>query len=175
MSELLPVIIIGFAVLAAILVVLAKKNRQAPVAGYELHERLLSAAEGSLYGVLIQALSGQRLVFAKVRMADVLKAPKTVDRSAWQKAFNRIKAKHFDFVLCEPGTTRIVAVLELNDKSHGRKRRQQRDAFVRSACDAAGLRLIEVPAKKSYVAQEIRELVLQDVVSSGAVPGRTGA
>ena len=127
---------------------------------YETNERLLTPAEGSFFGVLTQAVAGDLLVFPKVRMADVLRPRRTKDRSAWQAAFNKINAKHFDFVLCQPGTTEIFAVIELNDKSHGSRRRKARDSFVRSACSGAKLRLIEFSAKRSYVTQEIRDALL---------------
>ena len=74
--------------------------------GHEFHYRqqnkLFSPAERSLYGALRLAVADNAIVFGKVRVADVLTPRNTSSRSHWQKAFNRISAKHFDFVICQP-------------------------------------------------------------------------
>lgn len=75
-------------------------TRKKGTASYILLPALLTPAERSFYGVLISAVGDSALVFSKVRVADVLKPQKGLDRSNWQRAFNRISSKHFDFVLC---------------------------------------------------------------------------
>lgn len=97
-------------------------------------------------------------MFGKVRVADVL-TPVPKDKSLRTTLFNQIKAKHFDFVLCDPTTLDVKAVVELNDKSHRRKARVERDKFLRMACDNAGLPLIEVEAKRTYAVERITQLL----------------
>ncbi len=96
-------------------------NGKAFVSGsypYDKHNTLFSAAERSFYGVLNQAADGEAIVFGKVRVGDVLKTKKGLNASERQKAFNRISAKHFDFVLCKPDDLSIMAAVELDDSSH---------------------------------------------------------
>ena len=57
--------------------------------------------------------------------------------------------------MCDPATLAIVGVIELDDKSHQAERRQQRDAFVDAALNAAGVRVLHMPAKKSYNTSEV--------------------
>lgn len=111
---------------------------------------LFTAAERSFLGVLDQACTARYRVFGKVRIADVLAPAKGLDRSMWTKAFNRISAKHFDFVLCDPQTLKVQAIIELNDKSHSSSRLIERDEFVARACADAGLALKMVKAQRSY-------------------------
>lgn len=122
---------------------------------YSLIPTLLSPAERSFFGVLNQAVGDTALVFAKVRVADILKPEKGMNRSNWQRAFNRISSKHFDFVLCKKDDVSIICVIELNDSSHQSKKRQVRDEFLRGVCESASLSLIEISAKRAYNVKEI--------------------
>lgn len=124
---------------------------------YRIGNPLLTRAERSFYGVLLQAVQGEAItVFAKVRVADVLAPAKGADRSAWRSAFNAISAKHFDFVLCSPADCSVRAVVELDDPSHARKARKRRDDFLDAACESAGLPLLHFYAARGYVMEEVR-------------------
>jgi Protein of unknown function (DUF2726) len=128
--------------------------------GYTKSVALLSKAERSFYGVLMKAVDNQYLVFCKVRVADVVTPRKGLSRKRWWGAFNRISAKHFDFVLCDPNDLSVKLVVELNDRSHQRSRRQKRDEFLRHVCESAGLRLVEVDAKAGYAIEKLRQLII---------------
>ncbi len=126
---------------------------------YRRRPYLLSKAERSFYGVLIQAVNGNALVFSKVRVADVLAPVKGLNRSNWQQSFNRISAKHFDFILCDPLDCSIKLAIELDDASHGSLQRQKRDAFLEKACESANLPLLRVKAARGYVITDIRHQI----------------
>ena len=103
---------------------------------------ILSAAERSFYGVLMQAVGNRWTVFAKVRLADILKPTGALSNSSRYSAFNRICSKHADFVLCENETMKVVAVVELDDASHGNERAKDRDGFVDGALSAVGIGVV---------------------------------
>ena len=102
---------------------------------YLLRDDFLSPAEISFYHVLRQAVGERVTVCAKVRLADVFFVARPNENAA---ARNRIAAKHVDFLLCEPATMRPLAGIELDDASHARPDRQERDALVEKAFEAAG-------------------------------------
>jgi hypothetical protein len=111
-------------------------------------------------------LKDQYFVFAKVRLADLVWMPKgTVGR---QGHFNRIQAKHVDFVVCDRSTIRPLVCIELDDSSHGQSSRQSRDAFLEAALAAAGLPLIRIVAARSYNAVELRARLEPVLSSSGS-------
>ncbi len=56
----------------------------------------------------------------------------------------------------------IAAALELDDSSHGRSDRQDRDAFIDKAMASAGIPLIHFAAKRSYGVGEVKR-ALNDV------------
>jgi hypothetical protein len=51
-------------------------------------------------------------------------------------------AKHIDFLVCRADTTEPVLAVELDDRSHGRAGRVDRDAFLDGCLAAAGIPLL---------------------------------
>lgn len=156
--------------------VLAKARRQRDAFPYQAAPALFSPAERSFLGVLDQAVGERCRVFGKVRIADVATVKPMRDFPAWQRAFNRISAKHFDFVLCDHHDLSILCAIELDDQSHQARKRQQRDAFVGTVCETIGLPLIRIPARQAYSVSEIRKILsasLETSFESGeAIPAK---
>tara|TARA_B100000780_G_C21014131_1_gene406212 strand:+ start:324 stop:950 length:627 start_codon:yes stop_codon:yes gene_type:complete len=149
-----------FLVIIVLLILFTKANKSAAVqTPYELSGPLFTPAERSFYGVLNLACDNKVLIFGKVRIADVLKPKKGLNTSQWQTAFNKISAKHFDFVLCNPDDLSIFAVIELDDKSHSQKKQIVRDQFVESSCNTAGLKLHRFKASASYSVEELKNKI----------------
>lgn len=150
---LLALVVIG------LLIVLIRNETPNAGFSYEKNEPLFSPAERSFFGVLDKAAKDQAVVLGKVRVADVLRPPKGMGRSGWQKAFNRISSKHFDYVICSPDTLSVLAVVELDDKSHTKGKRAARDRFLESACSGAGLPLHRFKASATYNISEVRDIL----------------
>jgi len=136
---------------------------------------LFSAAERSFLGVLEQAVGKEYRIFGKVRVANVVSVRSASDRGRWQRAFNRISAKHFDFVLCDKSDFAIIGVIELDDKSHYSKKRRNRDAFLSELCDAVTLPLVQIPARRGYAVADIRSQVLDAVQGTSRIGDRSAA
>jgi len=146
--------------------VLAKAKRRRDTFPYQAAHALFSPAERSFLGVLDQAIGGRCRVFGKVRIADVATVKPMRDYPAWQRAFNRISAKHFDFILCDHHDLSILCAIELDDQSHQARKRQQRDAFVETVCATIGLPLIRIPARQAYSVSEIRQILSANLEAS---------
>ncbi len=136
---------------------------------YERAEALFTPAELSFLGVLDQVVAGQFRIFGKVRLADIVRVKSLPDRSAWQTAFNKIDRKHVDFVGCDPADLSVKFVVELDDKSHAREDRQQRDTFVDGALKAAGIPVFHIPVRRSYTIEEVRQALF--VTPDGSASG----
>jgi hypothetical protein len=147
------------AVVVTFKIALIRKDQPKRIGLFRRRDALFTAAERSFLGVLDQASAGQFRVFGKVRIADVIAPARGLDKSTWAKVFNRIKAKHFDFVLCDPQTLEVKAVIELNDNSHANSRRIERDELVGRACADAGLALRVLKARRSYSLEALKQLV----------------
>ena len=128
---------------------------------YVARPRLVTKTELRFYKALVKAVQDDWEVFAMVRIADLLRVQK--GHKNHRKWLNKILAKHIDFVLCHPGTLEPQVCIELDDPSHNRADRVERDIFVNAAFDAAGLPLLRIPTEPTYRAREIRELI-DDVI-----------
>lgn len=117
---------------------------------------LLSPAELSFLRVLEQAI-GSNHVLIKVRLGDVIEV-KGVTGGAWQSAFNKIQSKHIDFLVCDPNYS-VICAIELDDSSHDRPDRKDRDEFLDKALWTAGIKLVRVTTSKSYSVEEISSAI----------------
>lgn len=156
---ILGVVIAAVAVLAAI-VSRAMNRRDVTASHYVANPFLFSSAERSFLGALDLAIDGRYRVFGKVRVADVVAVGRAVGPRQRQGAFNRISAKHFDFVLCTKDELRIVGVVELDDRSHRAKRRRERDSFLERVCGSISLPLIRIPAQRTYSPEALRSALV---------------
>lgn len=132
---------------------------------YRTNTFLLSAAERSLFQVLRHIAGPNYLLFAQVRLCDVIGVPQS---PSWRTHFNRISTKHLDFLLCDHETRPLVAI-ELDDSSHRRPDRRQRDSFLNAALLGAGLPLLRVPASHHYDASALRLQLQQLLLASQPV------
>ena len=158
---ILAVVVVVVAVVLPALLKLIGAGKPAVAANlpYRKKDYLLTAAERSFYEVLCSVLDGQLLVFAKVRLADLVYMPKgTANRQAH---FNRIQSKHVDFVLCTRDKLSPVLVIELDDATHEEEARRNRDTFVDAALTAAGLPILHIPAQRSYVPADLAAAIQQ--------------
>jgi hypothetical protein len=154
------VIAIAFLLLIAIVASQKRSRGSSDALPYTLKPALFSPAERSFLGVLEQAIGNRYQVFGKVRIADVVATTRGLSASKRQTAFNRINAKHFDFLLCNKDNLAVVCAIELDDKSHQKDSRRQRDAFIVELCRTIELPLVQVPAKRMYSVQELRTNIL---------------
>ena len=164
MSNLVYLFILAAVILALIILRMPKRQTEPQAFPYQSREFLLSPAERSFLGVLDQVLSNAAYrVFAKVRLADVVEVDKGLQRSAWQSAFNAISRKHVDFVVCRSDNMAIVGAIELDDGSHEKGKRKDRDIVVDKILEAAGIPLLRVKAATGYAPSEIRSLLANEM------------
>ena len=136
----------------------AKKTADLNKFPYKLRNDFLSPAEHSFYMVLQQAVSDWAIICPKVNLRDLFYAK--ISDSREKRIFtNKIDRKHVDFVLCAPKTMKVLVAVELDDKSHNQKKRQERDQFVEGVFQAAEVPLARVPAKHNYNLNDLNHLL----------------
>ncbi len=114
---------------------------------YRLRDDFLSRAEHSFYNVLCYAVREQATVLAKVNLGDIFFVAQPGENQSYR---NKIDRKHVDFLVCHTETMKPLFGVELDDKSHDRRDRIERDAFVNEVFQAAGLPLVRFPARAAY-------------------------
>ena len=146
----------------AILLLLASVIRRPPDPfPYKRADALFTESERDFLLILDEAVGEDFRILGKVRLADIIQVQAGLESSHWQAAFNRIRAKHLDYVGCDLETLEILWVLELDDISHQRPERMARDEFVEGALARAGVPLIRVPVADEYDPIKLQHTILK--------------
>ena len=94
---------------------------------YKTRDDFLSPAEASFLRVLSGLVQGRVMICPKVGLSDIFYVSQPNQNAAF---YNKINRKHVDFLLCDPQTLRPSLAIELDDSSHQRPDRIERDKFV---------------------------------------------
>ena len=97
-------------------------------------------------------------VFSQVAMSGVLDVTLPSSHPAYWRTRSAFDRKRMDYVVCARGGEQLIAVVELDDKSHDSRRRQdaERDAMLAQA----GIRTVRFPSYPRPSVKEIRGRVL---------------
>jgi hypothetical protein len=129
-------------------------ERDGPRSNYRLRDDFLSPAEHSFYLVLRQAVESWAIVAPKVGLSDLFFTTGGDRRANWA-AWNRINRKHVDFLLLDKVDARPLIGVELDDRSHQRRDRQERDRLVDRVFAEAGLPLAHIGVRHAYPVAEL--------------------
>jgi hypothetical protein len=133
-------ILIGVVVVAGIFFVLLKR-RGSVGSSKDLWpfyvKKVLTQPEEVLYHRLVAAIP-ECIVLAQVQLSQVLGVKKGFNFNEWNNRINRMSV---DFLVCLKDST-IVAVIELDDKTHEKPSRIEADAKKSKALADAGVTLI---------------------------------
>jgi len=122
-------------------------SKIAPISFPYRRKSLLSPAELAFYNVLRAAVGDRFVILIKVGVRDLCEI---THREVNQAAFNRVASKHVDFVLCDQVTLHPVAAIELDDSSHYRRDRAERDVFINELFRVIGVALIRHRVQITY-------------------------
>ena len=157
----LGLVLVVVAALCAVAAVVRSGREDLP---YVAAPALLTAAERTFYFALRQAVATDFQLFAKVRLGDIIQVERGVAGKRRLVALGRVASKHADFVLCDGRSFATTLVIELDDKSHARPNRQERDRFFDAALRVAGVPLLRVPVRRGYSPDELRQQI-EDTLS----------
>jgi hypothetical protein len=125
---------------------------------YLVRDDFFSPAEGSFFRVLKEVVKEDFTICPKVSLREIFFVSKPNENMAY---YNRIDRKHIDYLLCDPKTLKPALGIELDDASHKRADRVERDTFVNRVFADAGLKLLHVPAKTAYSTKELHQLIYE--------------
>lgn len=125
---------------------------------YRLVDEFLSPAELNFFLILKTVTGESAHIFSKVKLSDLFYA-KAGDYGKNRSYMNRIDRKHVDFLLCNSKSLKPVLGIELDDKSHQRADRQERDDFVNRVFLAGDLPLLHIPVQRAYSANDLKALI----------------
>lgn len=109
---------------------------------YKKRNFLLSRAEREFYELLLEAVGQEFYVFPQIHLSSLV--DNRVVGQNWFGAFRHIDEKSVDFVLCDKISLSPQIAIELDDQSHERVDRKNRDAEVNRILEMAGIPLIRI-------------------------------
>lgn len=96
-------------------------------------------------------------ILSKIRLADIVEVIPTNNKREWNTYFAKIKSKHIDFALANAENLKIMYLIELDDSSHQKQNRIERDNFVDELCKITGYKLIHTYGEITYIENIIAE------------------
>jgi very-short-patch-repair endonuclease len=145
-------IILGLVVLAALLVsalssssASKKKVFKNNTYHYTAKNSLMSKTESDFFIKLERVVSERYYVFPQVHLSAIL--DHRVKGQEWKYAFKHINGKSVDYVLCSRATLEPTYAIELDDYTHDKPDRHERDIEVERIFEAANLPLVRFKNK----------------------------
>ena len=89
----------------------------------------------------LQELAGEKgfVICPKVRLLDIIE-PRSGEKN-YMSLMGKIQSKHVDFVICN-SSMKVLGVVELDDNSHDRQDRKERDQFVDEILQSVGYKVV---------------------------------
>lgn len=124
---------------------------------YKRKNFFLTRAEHECFDALMAAVGNDYLIFAQVHLPTLIDN-KVVGQN-WRAAFRHINGKSVDFVLCDKAYISPKLAIELDDKTHERPERQERDVEVERILQEAGVPLLRLENKGQFSPADLAQKV----------------
>ncbi len=128
---------------------------------YKRKNFLMSRAEHECYDALMLAVGKDYYIFPQVHLPTIVDS-KVVGQN-WRGAFRHINEKSVDFVLCDKAYIAPKLVIELDDRSHERVDRQERDKEVERILEVANLPLLRLENHGAFKPEELAQKILKSL------------
>ena len=128
---------------------------------YKKKDFFMTRPEHELYDILVSIVGDKYYIYPQAHLPAVVDY-KVVGQN-WKAAFSHINQKSVDFVLCDKKYISPKLAIELDDKSHEREYRIERDIEVERILAESQLPLLRIKNNGSFdpkeILQRINELV----------------
>lgn len=115
---------------------------------YYKKDYLLTQQELKFYKLLKTITDKNNLnLFSQVALYELVKSKEIKD-------FNKIKSKTIDFVITDTNC-KIKICIELDDSTHIKEKRQERDKFIEELFKQLDIKLVRIPVQSYYNLEEL--------------------
>lgn len=123
---------------------------------YKKNEYLLTKNELKFYRILKQITNKLNYsLFCQVSLYQIVKNKSFKD-------FNKIKSKSIDFVITQENC-KILLCIELDDKTHQKQKRIERDNFLDTLFKDLEIKLLRIPVQNYYNIEEIEKKIKESL------------
>lgn len=117
---------------------------------------VLSPVERSFLGLLEKAVLNDYRIMNRVKLADIIETRDGASEKTRRSTLFKLNAKYLDYVLCEPDTMKVVAVLDLVNTHSKVGHKAVPDWFVSGALEAAGVPYLRIAIKAGYSVTDLQ-------------------
>ena len=127
---------------------------------YKKKTYLTTKTELELYKILLGICEKYKLaLFTQVALYEIVTVDEKPYSKEYTKYFNSIRAKSIDFVIADKETTKIRLCIELDDPTHKKKKRIERDEFVNKLFEDLQIDLLRIKTSNEYNTNEIESRI----------------
>lgn len=119
--------------------------------------------EMKFYNVLLEiAKELDYILFSQVSLYNIISMQDSLDYSTHTKYFNKIASKSIDFVLVDK-KCRIKLCIELDDNTHKKKNRIERDNFINELFKELEIDLLRYPVYNIYYKDTLKRKIQESI------------
>lgn len=120
---------------------------------YKAKDHVMTESEAEFFKTLVEVAGDRYYVFPQVHLSAIL--DHKISGQGWKYAFGHINGKSVDYVLCDKTTLKPVYAVELDDKTHERTDRIERDVEVERIFQGVNIPLVRFSNYKNLSLTEI--------------------
>ena len=127
---------------------------------YKKNLYLTTKTELEMYKILLEICTKYNLIlFTQVVLYEIVQVNEKPFTREHAKYFNKICSKSIDFVIADKETTRIRLCIELDDPTHKKKKRIQRDEFIDKLFEDLQIDLLRIKTCNEYNINQIESKI----------------
>lgn len=131
---------------------------------YKPKRYITTLNELNFYNVLLEISKElDMILFSQVSLYNIISMKENLDYSTKTKYFNKIASKSIDFVLVDKKNCRIRLCIELDDTTHYKQKRIERDNFINKLFKDLEIDLLRYPIYKVYY-KDILKRKIQETI-----------
>lgn len=128
---------------------------------YKPKKYVISLTEKNFYTILLEIAKELDLILlTQVSLYNIIIPRETKYKNV---AFNKIRSKSIDFVLVSKKDCRIRLCIELDDYTHNRKDRIERDTFINELFKSLNINLIRIKTSNYYNKEVIKQKIEENI------------
>ena len=130
---------------------------------YSLKKSLVTDTEQGFLKILEQIVGNRYRIVPQVLLSGIVSPKDSNSHFTNYHDFNKIKAKSIDFVLYDKESWTPRLAIELDDRSHLKWKRIQRDQFIDDLFEGVGLKILHMPVAYSHNLEYVRAQISEKI------------
>lgn len=126
---------------------------------YKPKRYIITLNELNFYTILIEIVKEMDMIlFSQVALYNIIET-----KNNNQAAFNKIRSKTIDFVIVDKNNCRIKLCIELDDYTHKKQDRIERDKFINKLFDDLNINLIRFKVSNYYNKEALKKRIKENI------------